>query len=150
MVTPRIVDDPDALVPRGGTADRIMGTNESERWLKTNFKSPQAALAFDVVRVHGEHMIELIQRLSQRQDNTRPSTQDVRREYANINRWLEWHQKGTGHLASVDGFSVKAAIRAADMDLDVKAGLGSSTRLRDAKKTEKAAPERLDRREGSL
>ena len=141
--------EPDALRPKGSTADRIMGTDEAERWLKTNFKSPQGAIAFDFVRVHAESLIEMYQLLHERETGIRPDRKDVIRRAPGIQKWLEWHQKGTGHLASVDGFSVKATVRALDLEQDEKAGLGSSTRVKEARKAE-AKPERLERREGSL
>lgn len=96
-----------------GLPYNIVGSDQEERSLKSRYEDSVQAAKLAVLRTYIRMLYGDLMALRQRQGLEPLTMKQAMDVYRGFRSYQEYHRQQTGHLVSVEGFSIKASVEAA-------------------------------------
>lgn len=118
---------------RPSTADTIIGSREGQRSTKTYIQTERSAIMLALVENHARGLVEAVVKLRKNEGLPPLDLPELVKAYPGCKKWIELHQQLVEHYASLEGFTVQAAVRLAQSKLYEATEHGESSILTDKK-----------------
>jgi hypothetical protein len=112
--TPRLVTG-QGQVHDMGLPYHIVGHDQNDRGLKSRFEDGRQAIQMARLSTYIRMLYDLLMRKRAEAGKPILTMRQAMEEYAGLRSYQELHLRATGHLVSVDGFSIKASVEAAKL-----------------------------------
>lgn len=98
-----------------GLPYHIVGSDQNDRGLKSRFEDGRQAIQMARLSTYIRMLYDLLNRKRVEAGKPVLTMRQAMEQYAGLRSYQELHLRATGHLVSVDGFSIKASVEAAKL-----------------------------------